>query len=95
MIVPDRVVLQLAVEQYLALAAGTVDTELAGLRLHSAAYTLCVLTGTSTAEEALDEVRRLYPDLTWQHTGAREPSVPPDGPDGPDGSDGLDWGTPS
>lgn len=92
MIVPDRVVLQLAVEQYLALAAGTVDTDLAGLRVHSAAYTLCVLTGTSTAEEALEEVRRLYPDLTWQHAGAQEPSLPPDDPDG---SEALDWGAPS
>ncbi|MFF5303119.1 DUF5133 domain-containing protein [Streptomyces sp. NPDC013161] len=55
MIVPNPAVLQQAVDRYLALAA---DGDMA-VALQNAAYTLCVLTGTRTVEEAMAAVRLL------------------------------------
>ena len=57
MIVPNPAVLQQAVDRYLALAA---DGDMAvAVPLQNAAYTLCVLTGTRTVEEAMAAVRLL------------------------------------
>lgn len=57
MIVPNPAVLRQAVDRYLALAA---DGDMAvDVPLQNAAYTLCVLTGTRTAEEAMAAVRLL------------------------------------
>ncbi|MFG2376734.1 DUF5133 domain-containing protein [Streptomyces sp. NPDC048504] len=57
MIVPNPAVLQQAVGRYLALAA---DGDMAAaVPLQNAAYTLCVLTGTRTVEEAMAAVRLL------------------------------------
>ncbi|MER6208722.1 DUF5133 domain-containing protein [Streptomyces sp. NPDC001073] len=55
MIVPNPAVLQQAVDRYRALAA---DGNIA-VSLQNAAYTLCVLTGTRTVEEALTAADRL------------------------------------
>lgn len=58
MIVPNPAVLQQAVDRYLALAA---DGDMAvAVPLQNAAYTLCVLTGTRTVEEAMAAVHLLY-----------------------------------
>ncbi|MFJ9378238.1 DUF5133 domain-containing protein [Streptomyces sp. NPDC101455] len=58
MIVPNPAVLQQAVDRYLTLAA---DGDMAvAVPLQNAAYTLCVLTGTRTAEEAMAAVRLLH-----------------------------------
>ena len=58
MIVPNPAVLQQAVDRYLALAA---DGDMAvAVPLQNAAYTLCVLTGTRTVEEAMAAVRLLH-----------------------------------
>ena len=58
MIVPNPAVLRQAVDRYLALAA---DGDMAvDVPLQNAAYTLCVLTGTRTMEEAMAAVRLLY-----------------------------------
>lgn len=58
MIVPNPAVLRQAVNRYLALAA---DGDMAvDVPLQNAAYTLCVLTGTRTVEEAMAAVRLLY-----------------------------------
>lgn len=57
MIVPNPAVLQQAVDRYRALAADG-DTACA-VPLQNAAYTLCVLTGTRTVEEAMTAVERL------------------------------------
>ncbi|MFJ4626668.1 DUF5133 domain-containing protein [Streptomyces sp. NPDC088847] len=57
MIVPNPAVLQQAVDRYRALAA---DGNIAvAVSLQNAAYTLCVLTGTRTVEEALTAADRL------------------------------------
>ncbi|MFI6463600.1 DUF5133 domain-containing protein [Streptomyces sp. NPDC050528] len=57
MIVPNLAVLRQAVDRYLALAA---DGDMAvDVPLQNAAYTLCVLTGTRTVEEAMAAVRLL------------------------------------
>ncbi|MET7573254.1 DUF5133 domain-containing protein [Streptomyces sp. NPDC005492] len=56
-IVPNPHVLQQAVDRYLALAA---DGDIAAdVPLQNAAYTLCVLTGTRTVEEAMAAVELL------------------------------------
>ncbi|MFJ8141283.1 DUF5133 domain-containing protein [Streptomyces sp. NPDC096013] len=57
MIVPNPAVLQQAVDRYRALAAdGSIAV---AVPLQNAAYTLCVLTGTRTVEEALTAADRL------------------------------------
>ncbi|MEV6483495.1 DUF5133 domain-containing protein [Streptomyces sp. NPDC051576] len=55
-IVPNPEVLRQAVDRYLALAA---DGDIAAVPLQNAAYTLCVLTGTRTVEEAMAAVELL------------------------------------
>ncbi|MFD4561954.1 DUF5133 domain-containing protein [Streptomyces sp. NPDC058469] len=57
--VPDPAVLRQAVDHYLALVAHGDPAVAVALR--NAAYTLCVLTGTRTVEEAMSAVRVLCP----------------------------------
>ncbi|WP_078532779.1 DUF5133 domain-containing protein [Streptomyces hokutonensis] len=57
--VPDPSVLQQTVDRYLALAAA--EDAAAAVSVRDAAYTLCVLTGTRTVEEAMTAVRVLCP----------------------------------
>ncbi|MEV0911455.1 DUF5133 domain-containing protein [Streptomyces hokutonensis] len=58
--VPDPAVLRQALDHYLALAADG-DPAVA-VTAQNAAYTLCVLTGTRTVEEAMSAVRVLCPE---------------------------------
>ena len=58
MLVPNPAVLRQAVDRCLALAA---DGDMAvDVPLQNAAYTLCVLTGTRTVEEAMAAAHLLY-----------------------------------
>ncbi|MFE9764070.1 DUF5133 domain-containing protein [Streptomyces sp. NPDC005808] len=59
--VPDPAVLRQAVDRYLALAAD--GDPAAALTVQNAAYTLCVLTGTRTVEDAMSAVRALCPEF--------------------------------
>ncbi|MFG2373116.1 DUF5133 domain-containing protein [Streptomyces sp. NPDC048504] len=58
--VPDPAVLRQALDHYLALSAGG-DPAVA-VTAQNAVYTLCVLTGTRTVEEAMSAVRVLCPE---------------------------------
>jgi hypothetical protein len=58
-VVPDPAVLRQTVDHYLALAAHGDPAVAVSLR--NAAYTLCVLTGTRTVEDAMSAVHVLCP----------------------------------
>ena len=74
--VPDPAVLRLTVDHYLALAAHGDPAVAVSLR--NAAYTLCVLTGTRTVEEAMSAVPALCPgSLTPIPPRPRTSMVPP------------------
>jgi hypothetical protein len=57
--VPDPAVLRQAVDHYLAFAAHRDPA--AAVSLRNAAYTLCVLTGTRTVEDAMSAMHPLCP----------------------------------
>lgn len=73
--VPDPAVLRQTVDHYLALTAHG-DPAVA-VSLCNAAYTLCVLTGTRTVEDAMSAVRVLCPgSLTPAPPGPQTSMVP-------------------
>jgi hypothetical protein len=73
--VPDPAVLREAADNYLTLAAHGDPAVAVSLR--NAAYTLCVLTGTRTVEEAMSAVHVLCPgSLTPAPPQSRTSMVP-------------------
>ncbi|MGR3867374.1 DUF5133 domain-containing protein [Streptomyces graminifolii] len=86
MIVPNPAVLQQAVDRYRALAA---DGNIAvAVSLQNAAYTLCVLTGTRTVEEALTAADRLCSRATASGSAHRRTLTLSSTSAGPLGSSG-------
>ncbi|MFD4555596.1 DUF5133 domain-containing protein [Streptomyces sp. NPDC058469] len=83
MIVPNPAVLQQAVDRYLALAA---DGDMAVTApLQNAAYTLCVLSGTRTVEEAMAAVRLMHsPSTAPSPTSRRQTFTVSSGETSPD-----------
>ncbi|WP_406465411.1 DUF5133 domain-containing protein [Streptomyces sp. NBC_01622] len=72
--VPDPAVLEQAVDHYLARAADGDAAVAVAVAVRNAAYTLCVLTGTRTVEEAMSAVRELSPGSTPPRA-SRQPTV--------------------